>query len=327
MRPPLFWNRPRGLASRLLAPLEWVWTSTTRRRLKNGPWEKLDVPIICVGNINVGGTGKTPTVIALLEVFANLGIAAHVVSRGHGGSEIGPLQVNERNHTSTQVGDEPLLVSAFGPCWVAKDRAEGAKAAIKAGAQVILMDDGFQNPSLVKDLSLVVVDAEIGFGNGRVIPAGPLREPLSDGLKRADIVVPIGSPAAQKRIAAQIDNPVWSGELRPLETGMDWAGTRFIAFAGIGRPDKFFTTLEALGANVIATHGFPDHAPYSDTILQRLSAEAKAKSAQLVTTEKDMARLPVDFRREVLALPVRLVFNDPEIVRSTLENLTARRAE
>lgn len=327
MRPPLFWNRSRGMASRLLAPLEWVWASTTRRRLKNGPWEKLDVPIICVGNINVGGTGKTPTVIALLEILANLRISAHVVSRGHGGSEVGPLQVNERTHTSSQVGDEPLLISAFGPCWVAKDRTEGAKAAIKAGAQIILMDDGFQNPSLFKDLSLVVVDAEIGFGNGRVIPAGPLREPLADGLSRADIVVPIGSPAAQKRITAQIDNPVWSGELRPLETGMDWTVTRFIAFAGIGRPGKFFTTLENLGANIVATHAFPDHAPYSNAILQRLSAEAKANSAQLVTTEKDMARLPVAFRREVLALPVRLVFNDPEVAKSALEKLTVSRPE
>lgn len=235
--------------------------------------------------------------------------------------------MNERQHSATQVGDEPLLIAAFAPCWVAKDRTAGAKAAIKAEAQVILLDDGFQNPSLSKDLSLVVVDAEIGFGNGRVMPAGPLREPLKDGLSRADIVVPIGTPAAQKRLAAQVSKPVWSGELRSLETGMDWSGTRFIAFAGIGRPGKFFATLETLGANVVATHAFPDHAPYTDAILQRLKAEATAKSAQLVTTEKDMARLPSDFRREVLALPIRLVFNDPEAVSSVLKDLTARLAK
>ena len=327
MRPPLFWNRPRGLTSRLLAPLEWVWITTTRRRLKNGPWEKLSVPVICVGNINVGGTGKTPTVIALLEVFRELGITAHVVSRGHGGSEIGPLLVDERTHSADKVGDEPILIAAFGPCWVAKDRTAGAKAAIAAGAQVILLDDGFQNPSLHKDLSVVVVDAEIGFGNGRVMPAGPLREPLSDGLSRADIVIPIGSVTAQKRLEAQVKNPTWSGELRPLETGMDWSGTRFIAFAGIGRPGKFFGTLETLGANVIASHAFPDHAPYTDAILQRLKAEAKAKSAQLVTTEKDMARLPVEFRRDALALPVRLVFNDPDAVKTKLKSLTSGLAE
>ncbi len=323
MRPPLFWNRPRGLTSRLLAPLEWIWIASTRRRLRNGPWERLSIPVICVGNINVGGTGKTPTVIALLEVLGELGINAHVVSRGYGGTETGPLLVDERKHSAHKVGDEPILISAFGPCWVAKDRTAGAKAAIKAGAQVIILDDGFQDPSLHKDLSIVVVDAEIGFGNGRVMPAGPLREPLTDGLSRADIVIPIGTPIAQKRLTAQLANPVWSGELRALETGMDWSGTRFIAFAGIGRPGKFFATLQALGANVEATHAFPDHAPYTDAILQRLKAEAKAKSAQLVTTEKDMARLPAAFRRDVLALPVRLVFNDPEAVRSALSDLTS----
>ena len=322
MRPPLFWNRPRGLASRLLAPLEWVWITATRRRLKNGPWERLSVPVICVGNINVGGTGKTPTVIALLEIFRDIGVTAHVVSRGHGGALPGPLLVDERKHSAVEVGDEPILIAAFGPCWVAKDRTAGAKAAIEAGAQVILLDDGFQNPSLHKDLSLVVVDAEIGFGNGRVMPAGPLRERLADGLSRADVVIPIGSPTAQKRLADQVTNPIWSGELRALETGMDWSGTRFIAFAGIGRPSKFFTTLKALGADVVATHAFPDHAPYTDTILQRLKAEAEAKSAQLVTTEKDMARLPVDFRRDTLALPVRLAFNDPDTVKEVLKNLT-----
>ncbi|MCK4860605.1 MAG: tetraacyldisaccharide 4'-kinase [Rhodobacteraceae bacterium] len=323
MRPPLFWNRPRGMVSRLLAPLEWIWITSTRRRLRNGPWERLTVPVICVGNINVGGTGKTPTVIALLEILEGLGVAVHVVSRGHGGSEVGPLLVDERAHTADEVGDEPILIAAFGPCWIAKDRTAGAKAAIAAGAQIILLDDGFQNPSLHKDLSLVVVDAEIGFGNGRVMPAGPLREHLSDGLSRADIVVPIGSPAAQKRLTAQVSKPLWAGQLRALETGMDWSGTRFIAFAGIGRPGKFFGTLETLGANVVASHAFPDHAPYTDAILQRLKAEAKAKSAQLVTTEKDMARLPVEFRRDTLALPVRLVFNDPDAVKAVLKDLTA----
>lgn len=323
MRPPLFWNQPRGLTARLLWPLEQIWINATRRRLKNGPWEKLEVPVICVGNINVGGTGKTPTVIAMLEICAELGITAHVVSRGHGGSEIGPLLVNEREHSAAQVGDEPLLIAAFGPCWVSKDRTAGGKAAIKAGAQLILLDDGFQNPSLFKTLGLVVVDADIGFGNGRVMPAGPLRELLADGLSRADIIVPIGGAAAQKRVTAQVSKPVWAGQLRPLETGMDWSGTRFIAFAGIGRPGKFFRTLEGLNANVVATHAFPDHAPYTAAILQRLTAEATAKSAQLVSTEKDIARLPVDFRRQVLALPVRLIFNDREAVKTAVRSLVS----
>lgn len=324
-RAPLFWHRPRGMASRLLAPLEMIWTVATRRRLANGPWETLDVPVICVGNINAGGTGKTPTVIALLSMLTDLGITAHVVSRGYGGSLEGPVQVDERTHYANEVGDEPLLIAAFGPCWVSKDRAAGAKAAIAAGAQVIILDDGFQNPALTKDLSIVVVDAEVGFGNGRVMPAGPLREPLKDGLLRADIIVTIGTKAAQDRLTKNTvlsTTPRWQASIQPLETGMDWSGTRFIAFAGIGRPGKFFTTLSALGADVIATHAFPDHMPYTDTALQRLKAEAKAKSAQLVTTEKDMARLPETFRREVLALPVRLIFEDVNAVKATLSALT-----
>lgn len=326
IRAPMFWHRPRGLASWLLTPLEFVWTAATRRRLTNGPWEVLDVPVICVGNINAGGTGKTPAVIALLSLIADLGLKAHVVSRGYGGSLDGPLQVDERTHSAGMVGDEPLLIAAFGPCWVSKDRAAGAKAAIAAGAQVIILDDGFQNPALAKDLSIVVVDAEVGFGNGRVMPAGPLREPLKDGLARADVIVTIGNKTAQKRLTVEhpalANTPRWQASIQPLETGMDWTETRFIAFAGIGRPGKFFTTLSALGANVIATHAFADHAPYTDTALQRLKAEAKAKSAQLVTTEKDMARLPETFRREVLALPVRLVFEDVDSVKMTLRTLT-----
>jgi len=329
MRAPLFWNRPHGLLSRLLYPLELVWISATRRRLTKGAWERLPVPVICVGNINVGGTGKTPTVIALMDICAELGASVHVVSRGHGGSEIGPQKVDERTHDASQVGDEPLLISAFGPCWIAKDRAAGAKAAIAAGAEVIILDDGFQNPALAKDLNIVVVDAEVGFGNGRVMPAGPLRERLSDGLARADVIALIGTPTAQKQLAektpAITGKPIWEGEIRPLETGMDWSGTRFIAFAGIGRPGKFFATLSALGAEVVATYEFADHAPYTDAILQRLQAEAKAKSAQLVTTEKDVARLPVDFRRNVLTLPVRLVFNDREAVKTAVQEVLATR--
>jgi len=322
MRAPLFWSRPRGIAAYALAPLEFLWTTATKRRLKNGPWAALPVPVICVGNINAGGTGKTPSVIALIGLLTEQGVKAHVVSRGYGGNSDGPLLVNEKSHTADQVGDEPLEISAFGPCWVAKDRVAGAKAAIAAGAEMILLDDGFQNPSLAKTLGIVVVDAEVGFGNGRVIPAGPLREPLITGLARADVILTIGNDAAQAKLTQiwpQIaDIPRWKAQLKPLETGMDWAGNRYIAFAGIGRPGKFFTTLSNLGANVVATHAFPDHAPYSDAVLQRLQAEAQAKSAQLVTTEKDVARLPEHFKREVLALPVRLVFENTKTVQSAL---------
>ncbi len=325
MRAPSFWAK-RGVASVLLWPLERLWIYGARQRLTKGPWEQLDVPVICVGNINAGGTGKTPSVIALLDMLAKMGVRAHVVSRGYGGSLEGPVLVEERVHTAADVGDEPLLISAFGPCWVSKDRAAGAKAAIAAGAEIIVLDDGFQNPALAKDFSIVVVDAEVGFGNGRCMPAGPLREPLKDGLARADVILSIGSARAQSDFS--VDAVRWQAQLQPLETGMEWDGTRVLAFAGIGRPGKFFATLKGLGTEIVATREFADHAPYTDAVLKRLLAEAASKSAQLVSTEKDIARLPDHFKREVIALPVRLEFDDPEAVQAALENLlAARRSE
>ncbi len=326
MRAPLFWLRPRharGLLPRILSPLAGVWAAVTRRRLQAGPWEKMPVPVVCVGNINAGGTGKTPAIIALLQLYG--ADKAHVVSRGYGGRMNGPVRVDERVHSAADVGDEPLQISTFGPCWVARDRRAGILAAVAAGARVVLLDDGFQNPQVAKDLSVVVVDAEIGFGNGMVMPAGPLREPVAEGLKRADVVLSIGADGAQNRLTAGWPEiagiPRWRAALQPLEMGIDWAGMPCVAFAGIGRPGKFFNSLKSAGANVLATHAFPDHAPYSDAVLQRLRAEAWAKGAHLVTTEKDVARLPAHFKGEVMAFPVRLVFEAPDEVHRLLTGL------
>ncbi|MBL4806651.1 MAG: tetraacyldisaccharide 4'-kinase [Rhodobacteraceae bacterium] len=328
MRAPLFWHKSRrklGFLSIILSPLAWAWHRGSVRRLANGPWEKLSVPVICVGNINVGGTGKTPTVIALQSLLADRGIAAHIVSKGYGGTEIGPIKVIERDHSAAQMGDEPMLMAAFGPVWVSKDRALGAKAAIKDGAQAILLDDGFQNPALHQDLSIVVIDAEVGFGNGKVMPAGPLRENLITGLARANLIVSIGNSTAQTSLTdtwpeiAGIER--LNAHLAPLQTGMDWKGLRAIAFAGIGRPGKFFNTLKDQGANIIAAHSFADHGTYSDAVLNRLKAEAQKSNAQLVTTEKDAARLPASFRPNILTLPVRLKFGDQASLTAILDRL------
>lgn len=316
MRAPGFWFAPAerpGLLARLLTPLGWLYGLATATRLRR-PGYSAGVPVICVGNLGAGGAGKTPTVIALALRLVARGLDVHVVSRGYGGSLPGPVRVEELHHSAAEVGDEPLLLSSMLPVWVARDRAAGVRAAEAAGAQVILMDDGFQNPAVKPALSLVVVDAAKGFGNGRMIPAGPLREPVARGLARADLVLAIGDAPVQAGFRAEwgdkIPVPVMTGALCPLATGMDWQGSRLLAFAGIADPSRFFAMLRSLGTDVVRGEALPDHAPLSEALLRRLLAEAKAKDAELVTTEKDAARLPPAWRAKVLVLVVRLEIDD-----------------
>ncbi len=317
MQEPRFWHNPPkspGIMARMLAPLSALWRVASERRMKQGPWHRVPVPVICVGNINIGGTGKTPTVIALAERLKSWGWQPHVVSRGYGGSLEGPVRVDTRRHKAAEVGDEPLLLAAFCDAWVSRDRHRGALEAISAGADVILLDDGFQNPTLAKDVSIVVVDAVAGFGNGQIIPAGPLREPLETGLQRADAMVVIGPKKARERFQSFWpvvgETPVCSGELRPLETGMDWKGVKVLAFAGIGRPEKFFATLRGLGADIIKSEALADHQKLTLPLMRRLENDSFFKGAQMVTTEKDATRLPEEFKLRVLTLPVRLQLQD-----------------
>jgi tetraacyldisaccharide 4'-kinase len=324
MKPPGFWSKPAGLRATLLSPLGALYAAGTARRLERGKPAKLSVPVISVGNINVGGTGKTPTVMALVERLGARGLQPHVVSRGYGGTEKGPHRVSS-DDAAERVGDEPLLLSAFCPVWVAQDRAAGGKAAVAAGADVVLLDDAHQNPALAKDLSLVVVDALQGFGNRHVLPAGPLREPIVKGLARTDHLILIGEESARQRFIYSTPEitalPRSEGTLAPLQTGMPWAGMRVLAFAGIGHPEKMFRTLETLGVALARTRSFDDHASYSPAVLQRLEQEAHALGAQLVTTEKDAVRLPPAFLRKVLTLPVRLQFDGKETLDAALDRL------
>lgn len=306
MREPKFWYRAPGWQSALLAPLESIYAALTYRRVAQQPQYTAQVPVICIGNINAGGAGKTPTAIAIALHLQNRGHIVHIVSRGYGGSLSGPVLVKENTHSADQTGDEPLLLSAFAPTWVAKDRALGVQAAEEAGATAILLDDGFQNPTVAKAISIVVVDATRGFGNKRVIPAGPLREPIAAGLRRADVVLTIG----KGEVDGLEEKPVAKGHLVPLQTGMTWTGLRVLAFAGIGNPSKFFTTLREMGVEIIKSEPLDDHQPLTPALMRRLETEAKAQVAQLVTTEKDAVRLPDDFRSKVLTVPIRLEIED-----------------
>ncbi len=256
---PAFWGEPPGIVSDLLRPAGAAWDAAGRLRRAFAHPYRAPVPVICVGNLVVGGAGKTPVTMALADHLAERGVCAHVVTRGYGGALAGPVRVDPDRHDAAAVGDEALLLAEHAPTWAARDRAAGVRAAVSAGARAILLDDGLQNPAIAKDLSLIVVDAAYGFGNGRVIPAGPLRESLRCGLRRADAIVRLGCEEGARAIACEA--PVVRATLAPI-AGERFAGARLVAFAGIGRPEKFFATLRALSADLVETHAFPDHYPY-----------------------------------------------------------------
>lgn len=329
MRPPEFWNIREGrdgapMIRTLLRPLGALYAWAGRRR--RAQTEPLDpgVPVICVGNATLGGTGKTPVAIYLMKSLRRLGVNAHGLTRGYGGQLKGPIPVNPR-HTAEDVGDEPLLIARSGPVWVAAARDEGAVAAVSEGADAIIMDDGHQNPILEKTLSLLVVDAEVGFGNGCVFPAGPLREPLSDALDRTDAVILMKptpdyeiDPHLAQQLAGQLVIPAYLAPKTKPPHG------KLYAFAGIGRPNKFFDSLRRLGADLVEEVPFADHHRFSDTEIEGLFVLAAEYDAALITTEKDYVRLPSGYRRGIHSFPVEVQFEDELTLRRLLHPIIQR---
>lgn len=316
MNPPAFWARD-GVLPRLLAPAAAVFAYATARRVARAGW-RAPVPVLCCGNAGVGGAGKTTLALDLARRLTARGVAVHCLTRGYGGSVRGLVRVEPGVHDAALVGDEPLLLAAIAPTWVCADRAAGARAAVAAGAGALVMDDGLQNPALVQDMAFLVIDGAVGFGNGRVMPAGPLREPVSAAAARCRAAVLIGPDMAGARDALPPGLPVLTAALRP-DAGLH--GRRVMAFAGIARPSKFYATLRQAGAEVAGTLDFPDHHRFSPADLDAVMRQARALGAMPVTTPKDAVRLPAALREHVLVAGVALAWDDKAAVEAMLDGV------
>lgn len=313
MRAPGFWEQtPPSPLVRLLTPISVLYGGIAARRMRR-KGARADLPVICIGNFNAGGAGKTPTAMAVAEILAAAGERPAFLSRGYGGRLAGPLQV-ERHHTASDVGDEPLLLSGLAPAVVSRRRPAGAQLALKIGATVVVMDDGLQNPSLAKDCVVAVVDGATGIGNGLVLPAGPLRAPMEVQWPAVDAVLVIGAGDPGLAVAKEAERHgkrVFSARLEPSEAAVEsLRGKRLLAFAGIGRPEKFFSTLRESGLTIEQEVSFPDHHAFRAESIEALKSEADRRGLQPVTTEKDMARISgvpgLPSWPELMALPVRL---------------------
>lgn len=314
-RAPAFWQTG-GILAAVLGPVGALYGLAAGRRMTQ-PGARASIPVICVGNFTAGGAGKTPTAIAVAELLRRAGRRPVFLTRGYGGSVREPTLVDRTRHRADRVGDEPLLLARHAPTVVSPDRVQGAALAAAVG-DILVMDDGLQNPALEKDLSIAVVDGGSGVGNGSCIPAGPLRAPLGLQLQRIDAVLVIGQGEPGEEVARQARArgiPVFHGALLPESSAArPLAGRRVLAFAGIGRPEKFFETLAQCGAQVAERHAFPDHHPFTRSDVAGLIARAERLGAALVTTEKDRVRLegvlaPGESER-IGVLPVRLVTED-----------------
>ncbi len=303
MKAPAFWSRPPGLIAWLLSPIGWIYGAITAWRMGR-PGVRAGIPVICIGNLTAGGAGKTPTVLMLAKALEERGESPFVVSRGYGGRLAGPVRVEPERMTAAECGDEPLLLAARLPVIVSRDRLAGARLAEAQGATLVLLDDGLQNPRLAKDCTIAVVDAGQGLGNGLCLPAGPLRAPVAAQMRHVDAVLLIGdSPVST---LAGGEKPMFRARIVPdPEAVARLAGRPLLAFAGIGRPEKFFATLRDAGLDLVATRSFADHHPFTDAEIAALRADAAAAGLALVTTEKDAARLPPK-ARDIDRLPIML---------------------
>ena len=326
MKAPHFWSNADSILSRILSPVGNIYDTCSRVRVALSSPEKAPIPAICVGNVVVGGAGKTPCTIALLTRLRAAGINAHAISRGYGGRLNGPISVDLATHRAYDVGDEPLLLAAIAPTWVSRNKATAVRRAAEAGARLVVLDDGLQNPTLEKDLSFLVIDPSNGIGNGRIVPAGPLREPLTRALGRVQAVIVLdGDGTGQDGNWPQIINqlrprlPVIRARLTLEMEAVRLLEQPIIAFAGLGRPEKFFSLLNGIGCDLVGKYAFADHYRYSPDEIMRIVEEAAVKGARPVTTAKDAARLPTEAAGMVDVVHVAVEFEDEAGIDSVLQ--------
>ncbi|MEH6544869.1 MAG: tetraacyldisaccharide 4'-kinase [Sneathiella sp.] len=315
MKAPDFWrdDAKAGLMPAFLTPVSWLYRVIDQMNRGFQTTKQVGIPVICVGNVVAGGAGKTPVAIAIAKFFLSRGLKPHFLSRGYGGRLSGPIRVVLDVHTYADVGDEPLLLAETAPVWVSRDRGKGAEAAEIAGADILIMDDGFQNPGLHKDLSLLVIDGDYGIGNGRLLPAGPLREPIDNALARAQAVVQVGGAAnSLAALGIKQDLPLFRTHLVPDPKAKVITAERVVAFAGIGRPEKFYDSLRRSGCELIESFSFADHHVYTADELMKMVEAATSQDAALVTTRKDYVRLSSEAKMMVTVFDIELNVEAPE---------------
>lgn len=326
LKTPTFWYRPQSstapLVEKLLTPVSWLYAVGHALNQRLHKAQKIDVPVICIGNLVAGGSGKTPSALSLMSLIKQSGMVQnpHFLTRGYGGAHKGALEVNPRRHSAADCGDEALLLARTAPTIASRNRAAGGQFAAQNGAGLIILDDGLQNPSIYKDINIVVINGEMGFGNGRLLPAGPLRESLQNGLKNADAFILIGE---DKRdiLATLPDKPVFQARFSTAPDDLPPKDKAYIAFAGLGYPQKFFTYLrDDLGYDVIETISFADHHTYTQQDMNNLQATAKQHGAALITTEKDYVRLPSALNFKINTLPITLSWQNEAALITFLKN-------
>lgn len=314
MKTPRFWQS-RSITSTALLSASLLYRLGASLDRKFTKAQHALLPVISIGNVTAGGAGKTPATLALIPLLQALGHTPHILTRGYKGATLTAHRVQQTDDAA-MVGDEALLLAQAAPTWVGRDRLASAQAAASNGATILLCDDALQHHALHKDISFLVIDGPYGIGNGRILPAGPLREPLASAITRCNAVILIGNDAQQR--TSQLPLPVFTASLKPTGDTAFLKQGNWLAFAGIGRPEKFYSTLRALGSNLVATRDFPDHHAYSDADIIQLQALATRSNATLITTEKDAVKLPASARSTIHVLPVGLVFDEPQAIAALL---------